>query len=46
MTDGLNRRGLLGRAAWAGAGLLWAVSGGVPRSMLLGVAQAAAAGLT
>ena len=46
MTDGMNRRGLLRCGAWAGAGLLWTVSGGVPRSFLLGDAAAAAEGLT
>jgi len=39
--DGLDRRGLLKCMAWAGAGILWTVSGGVPRS--LGIADAAAA---
>jgi len=38
----LNRRGLLKCMAWAGTGLLWTVSGGVPRSLgLLGDAVAA-----
>jgi Icc protein len=37
----LNRRGLLKCMTWAGAGVLWTVSGGVPRSRLLGGAQAA-----
>ena len=46
MTDGMNRRGLLRCGAWAGAGLLWTVSGGVPRSWLLGDASAATEGLT
>jgi 3',5'-cyclic AMP phosphodiesterase CpdA len=32
--------------AWAGAGLLWTVSGGVPRSLLLSDAAAATEGLT
>jgi 3',5'-cyclic AMP phosphodiesterase CpdA len=45
MTDGLTRRGLLACGAWAGAGLLWTMSGGVPRSILLGEAQAATDGL-
>jgi 3',5'-cyclic AMP phosphodiesterase CpdA len=39
--DGLDRRGLLKCMAWAGAGVLWTVSGGVPRSMGLADAQAA-----
>ena len=46
----VNRRGLLKCMAWAGTGGLWAVSGGVPRSLgLLGEAAAAeaqASGLT
>ena len=34
---GVNRRGLLKCMAWAGSGVLWTVSGGVPRSLgLLG----------
>src|SRR5262249_31938998 len=44
--DGIDRRGLLACMAWAGAGLLWTVSGGVPRSLLLGEAAAATQGLT
>ena len=47
---GVNRRGLLKCMAWAGTGVLWTVSGGVPRSLgLLGQASAAepsAGGLT
>ena len=39
--DGLDRRGLLKCMAWAGAGVLWTVSGGVPRSMALADAAAA-----
>ena len=39
-----GRRGFLGCMAWAGAGVLWTVSGGVPRSRLVGAAQAAPAG--
>ena len=46
MTDGMNRRGLLRCGAWAGAGLLWTVNGGVPHSWLLGDANAATEGLT
>ena len=30
-TPGINRRGLLKCMAWAGTGVLWTVSGGVPR---------------
>jgi 3',5'-cyclic-AMP phosphodiesterase len=36
-----SRRGLLTCMTWAGAGVLWTVSGGVPRSRLLGAADAA-----
>jgi Icc protein len=43
---GLNRRGLLTCMAWAGAGVLWTVSGGVPRSLLIGEARAATGSLT
>ena len=32
--------------AWAGAGVLWTVSGGVPRSLLIGDAAAATSGFT
>jgi hypothetical protein len=39
--DGMDRRGLLKCMAWAGAGLLWTVSGGVPRSIAVDAAQAA-----
>ena len=40
-TEGTSRRGLLKCMVWAGAGVLWTVSGGVPRSVLLGSAKAA-----
>ncbi len=40
--EGTSRRGLLKCMAWAGAGVLWTVNGGVPRSRLLGSAEAAA----
>jgi Icc protein len=39
-TTDLNRRGLLKCMTWAGAGVLWTVAGGVPRSQLLGAAAA------
>src|SRR3974377_1484498 len=40
----VNRRGVLKCMAWAGTGVLWSVSGGVPRSLgLLGEAAAAGA---
>jgi hypothetical protein len=44
--DGMDRRGLLKCMAWAGAGVLWTVNGGVPRSMLIEDAKADQAGLT
>jgi Icc protein len=45
MTPQIGRRGLLKCAAWAGTGLLWAVSGGVPRALgPIGGAIAAEAG--
>ena len=44
--DGVDRRGLLKCMAWAGAGVLWTVSGGVPRSLGIGDALAATGGLT
>jgi 3',5'-cyclic AMP phosphodiesterase CpdA len=40
--DGINRRHALECMIWAGTGVLWTVSGGVPKSLnLLGDAQAA-----
>ncbi len=44
--DGLDRRGLLKCMAWAGAGVIWTVSGGVPRSLGISEAFGATAGLT
>ena len=38
-----SRRGLLECMVWAGAGVLWTVSGGVPRSRLIASAKAASA---
>jgi 3',5'-cyclic-AMP phosphodiesterase len=38
-----GRRGLLKCMVWAGNGVLWTVSGGVPRSRLIGAAAAAPA---
>ena len=38
---GARRRTALSCMAWAGAGVLWTLSGGVPGSTLLGAAQAA-----
>ena len=40
--DGHGRRGLLKCMAWTGAGVLWTVRGGVPRSALLGSGAQAA----
>ena len=31
-SPGVNRRGLLKCMAWAGTGVVWAISGGVPRT--------------
>jgi len=39
--DGVNRRGFLQCMTWAGAGLLWSVSGGLPQSVGLSSALAA-----
>ena len=39
--SGPDRRGLLKCRAGAGAGVLWTVSGGVPRSQMIGQAEAA-----
>src|SRR5438128_12124848 len=46
--DGVSRRRVLECMTWAGTGVLWTISGGVPRSMgLVGSAQAAEpAGMT
>jgi len=35
-SDGVDRRHFLSCMAWAGTGMLWTLSGGVPRSSLLG----------
>ena len=40
-TTGHSRRGLLECMVWAGAGVLWTMNGGVPRSSLIGSAEAA-----
>jgi 3',5'-cyclic-AMP phosphodiesterase len=41
-TTGINRRGLLKCMAWTGTGVVWGLSGGVPRTLgLLGSAAAA-----
>ena len=41
-SDGIDRRNFLGCMAWAGTGLLWTLSGGIPTSRLL--AQAVKSG--
>jgi hypothetical protein len=41
---GSERRGFLKCMLWAGTGVIWTVSGGVPRSVLIGSAQAAMPG--
>ncbi|VXC74632.1 Metallophosphoesterase [Burkholderia sp. 8Y] len=40
-SHGKRRRTALSCMAWAGAGVLWTISGGVPRSQLISSAQAA-----
>ena len=45
MSCAVDRRGLLKCMAWAGTGVVWAVSGGVPRSLGL-IGQASAAEVT
>ena len=37
--DGIDRRGFLKCMAWAGTGLIWTVSGGIPASRALGQSQ-------
>ncbi len=44
--DGVNRRGFLKCMSWAGTAMIWTVAGGIPRSGLVGSAQAATKGLT
>ncbi len=41
-SEGADRRGFLRCMLWAGTGVLWTVSGGVPRSALLGASAMAA----
>ena len=42
-TEGLSRRRVLECMTWAGTGILWTVSGGVPRSLgLIGSRRSAA----
>lgn len=44
MTDGIDRRGLLECMAWVGTGVVWTMAGGIPRSRLIGEAEAATPG--
>jgi len=44
--DGVSRRHTLECMLWAGTGVLWTVAGGIPKSSLMGSAQAAQGGLT
>jgi Icc protein len=41
-----NRRGFLKCMTWAGSAMLWTVAGGIPRSHLIGLAEAAESGFT
>src|ERR1700676_2309977 len=41
-----NRRGFLKCLTWAGSAMLWTVAGGVPRSHVIGQAEAAETGFT
>ena len=41
-----NRRGFLKCMTWAGSAMLWTVAGGIPRSHLIGQAEAAVTGFT
>ena len=36
LEDGVDRRGFLECMAWAGTGVIWSITGGVPTSKLLG----------
>jgi len=44
--DGIDRRGALECMIWAGTGVLWTLSGGVPKSALIGSAHAAQSGFS
>ncbi|MGD0106734.1 MAG: metallophosphoesterase, partial [Rhodopila sp.] len=46
--DAINpdRRGFLKCMTWAGSAMVWTVAGGIPRSHLIGQAEAAVTGLT
>ena len=41
-----DRRGFLKCMSWAGGAMLWTVAGGIPRSRLIGTAEAAGTGFT
>ena len=41
-----NRRGFLKCMTWAGSAMLWTVAGGIPRSRIIGQAEAAETGFT
>ena len=41
-----ERRGFLKCMTWAGSAMLWTVAGGVPRSHVIGQAEAAETGFT
>src|SRR5919198_3857987 len=45
-TLSLDRRGALECMLWAGTGVLWTITGGVPSSALIGSARAQGAGLS
>lgn len=45
-TFNANRRGFLKCMTWAGSAMMWTVTGGIPRSHLMGQAEAAATGFT
>ncbi len=42
----MQRRGFLKCMAWAGTAMVWTVAGGVPRSRLIGSAEAATNGFS
>jgi 3',5'-cyclic AMP phosphodiesterase CpdA len=44
--DGIDRRQALECMIWAGTGVIWTLAGGVPKSSLLGSAEAAEAGFS
>lgn len=44
--DGIDRRGFLKCMSWAGSAMIWTVAGGIPRSGLIGSAEAATTGFT